>query len=179
MAILQRISYRIRQFTGSFRPRISADEIASLKTVLPVDATTLFREMIPRDQRHSLNVFQALQTRGYQNADLLAAALLHDAGKSIGTGRRLRLPHRVLIVLMNTVKPGLVQQIASPEPDSWRFPFYLHLNHPDLGARLAQEAGCSERTVALIRRHQDKIDAPVIEETDRLLAQLQAADDMN
>ena len=48
-----------------------------------------------------------------------------------------------------------------------------------MGARLAQEAGCSELAADLIRRHQVKLSAPSLDEEDQLLAWLQAADDAN
>ena len=34
------------------------------------------------DQRHSLNVMRTLRRQGHTEPDLLAAALLHDVGKS-------------------------------------------------------------------------------------------------
>jgi hypothetical protein len=48
-----------------------------------------------------------------------------------------------------------------------------------MGARLAQEAGCSQLAVSLIRRHQVKRSAPPVDDEDQLLAWLQAADDEN
>ncbi len=87
---------------------------------------------------------QTLWVAGHDCPDLLAAALLHDAAKTAQPGRRLRLGHRVLVVLMEAAKPGWVEKVARSTPNDWRYPFYLHLHHPEMGARLAQEVGCSQ-----------------------------------
>ena len=56
---------------------------------------------------------------------------------------RLRLRHRVVIVLLSAANKEWVSRLASDDPSSWRYPFYVHLNHPAMGAVLVQEAGCS------------------------------------
>jgi len=174
---MRRVLYRVRQFLGSLWLHITPDEQSELGRWLPLQAVALFRQMTPRDQRHSLNVLQRVQQVAPDQPDLLAAALLHDAAKTAHPGRRVRLHHRVLVVLLNALRPGWVQRIARDEPGSWRYPFYLHLRHPELGARLAEQAGCSALTVELIRRHQEKLTHASRNETERLLALLQAADD--
>jgi len=105
------------------------------------------------------------------------AALLHDVGKS---GGGLRLWHRVLIVLIKALWPQLLDRLAEEEPRSWRYPFFVHQHHPELGAQLAQAAGCSTTTVALIRRHQEpSANNPLSTHRDKLLAALQEADGVN
>ena len=146
---------------------------------LPPEGVALFLRMIKRDQRHSLDVQQALLIAGHDQPDLLAAALLHDAAKTAQPGHRLKLSHRVAVVLMQAIKPGWVEQVARADPDDWRYLFYLHLRHPEMGARLAQEAGCSQLTAGLIRRHQVKLTETPVDEEGQLLAWLQAADDVN
>lgn len=174
---MRRVLYRVRQFLGSLWLHITPDEQSELGRWLPPQAVALFRQMTLRDQRHSLNVLRRLQAAVPDQPDLLAAALLHDAAKTAQPGGRVRLHHRVLVVLTEAVRPGWVQQIARDKPGSWRYPFYLHLHHPELGAHLAEQAGCSALTVELIRRHQHKLQHAPVSETERLLALLQAADD--
>ena len=174
---LRRISYRVQQFLISLWPRITSEEQAKVSRWLPPRAVLLFHQMALRDQRHSLHVLHRVQKVAPDQPDLLAAALLHDVAKTAQPGQRVRLHHRVLVVLMEAVQPGWAQQIARDEPGSWRYPFYLHLHHPEQGARLAEQAGCSALTVELIRRHQHKLQRAPANETERLLAILQAADD--
>ena len=56
-------------------------------------------------------------------------------------------------------------------------PVWALVNHPELGARLAAEAGCLPEAVLLIRRHQDPVAATGDAAIDDVLAALQAADD--
>lgn len=172
-----RVRYRVHQFAASLAPRVTAEEQSALARWLPPQGVDIFQRMLLRDQRHSLDVCHALRAAGHDQPDLLAAALLHDVAKTVQPGHRLGLVHRVLVVLMEAVKPGWVAEVARSDPGDWRYPFYVHLHHPEQGAELASKAGCSPLTVALIRRHQVKLTLPPRDETERLLAWLQAADD--
>lgn len=177
----QRMRYRVAQFAASLWPRVPQEERRLLVAWLPPQAVDLFLCMPLRDQRHSLNVFHTLRAAGYEHPDLLAAALLHDIGKTVGNGRRLRLWHRVIIVLLEALAPGWLARLstAGQHRDNWLHPFYIHVNHPELGAALARNAGCSELTTDLIQRHQARLPRPASSETEHLLAALQAADDSN
>jgi hypothetical protein len=129
----------------------------------------LFQQMPPNDQRHGLAVMQALQAQGHSDRDLLAAALLHDAGK-VGV---LRLWHRVAVVLLRAFWPALLDWLARDGAPGWRYPLYVQRIHAQRGAELARAAGCSARTATLIARHEaDREVAP----DDALLDALQAAD---
>jgi putative nucleotidyltransferase with HDIG domain len=131
---------------------------------------------MPRyDQQHALNVCHTLERQGQADRDLYAAALLHDAGKSATPGARLRLWHRVAVVLIRVLWPPLLDRLAKGQPGSWRQPFYVQVHHAAIGAEAAREAGCSKVTVGLIRHHEDALDPPL----DPLLAALQAADSEN
>lgn len=131
---------------------------------------------MPRhDRQHALNVVRALQQRGYDEPDLLAAALLHDAGKAAPQGGRVRLGHRVAVVLMRAFWPALLERIAQEDAAGWRRPFYVQQHHAAISAQLAQEAGCSPVTVDLIRHHED----PPGPADNSLLTALQAADGTN
>jgi len=169
--------YRIRQFFWAARSWFGSegdgDELAV--RYLPPPAVELFRAMPRYDQQHALKVADTLEREGHTEHDLLAAALLHDAGKSATSGARLRLWHRVTVVLIHVSWPSLLERLAKDEPGSWRRPFHVQLHHAALGAEAARRAGCSETTVTLIRRHEESpAQAP-----DPLLAALQAADSQN
>jgi hypothetical protein len=171
--------YRVQQFLSSLWPRVSGKERALVAECLPPAAAALFGQMARRDQRHSLDVFQRVRQTAPDQADLAAAALLHDAAKTALPGRRLRLCHRVLIVLLQAARPGWVQQIARDDPGSWRYPFYLHTHHPELGGELAQQSWmhAADRSADPPASAKDWPIRPVDEIEHLLVAAAKAADD--
>jgi hypothetical protein len=169
------VRYRVRQFFRALTARVSKEEVEQAIGILTAEAQVLFRRQAAQDQRHALAVHRALSQAGHTNPHLLAAALLHDAGKA-----EVRLPayQRAVIVLLDRFAPRLLDRLSRGEPRFWNQPFVAHARHPEAGARRAQEAGCSPLTATLIRRHQDRPAGGQTEE-DRLLAALQAADNLN
>lgn len=169
--------YRVRQFVqavGSWVRTGDGDgEFAA--RYLPPRAVELFQGMPSQDRRHALSVCHTLEERGHNEPDLLAAALLHDAGKSVAQGAKVRLWHRVAVVLIRAFWPSLLDRVAKDLEGSWRQPFYVQVHHAAISAEEAQRAGCSEITVGLIRHHEDTPGQVF----DPLLAALQAADSEN
>ena len=177
--------YRVSQFCRALVAWVPKQELGLLSEYLTPPQAELFQRMPRCDQRHGLDVFHTLRRKQHHDHDLLTAALLHDVGKSDGVlspskGGRLRLWHRVLIVLIEALWPKLLAWLALDEPRSWRYPFFVHQHHPELGAELAQATGCSPVTVELIRRHQEpSASSPLRTRQDELLAALQEADGVN
>ncbi len=173
--------YRVRQFFRALTARVSEEELEQAAGILTPASLALFRSMATQDQRHALDVCAALRQAGHSDPDLLAAALLHDVGKSAG---QLSAWHRAIIVLLERFAPRLLARLSRGEPDSWRRPFAIHASHPEVGARWAQEAGCRPLTAALIRRHEEptssfRSEGGLLQYEDQLLAALQAADNRN
>jgi hypothetical protein len=170
--------HRVRQFLSALLARVSPDDLREADSVLPPGAQKLFRKMSLPDQRHSIAVMRTLRRRGHAEPELLAAALLHDVGKSAAW---LTPVHRTVIVLSKRFAPPVLAWLTSGEPrrEAWRKPFIIHLRHPDLGAQWAAEAGCSALTVSLIRRHQTPLRHEPQNKEERLLAALQQADGIN
>ena len=147
----QAARYRVWQFWRSLLPRpLDADDQAILAAHLSPEGRVLFGTMSRNDQRHSLTVYRALRTRDCEDADLLAAALLHDCGKG---GGRVRLWVRPPFVLLRAFAPGVLGWLARDDDAWWRRPFYYAWRHADVGADLAAATGISERTALLIRTH--------------------------
>ena len=204
------LRYRVYQFFTALTARVSDEELEQIAYILTPSSLALFRSMAIQDQRHGLDVCAELQRADHTHRDLLAAALLHDVGKAaaqIPAWQRAvvvllnRLAPRLLVYLGQTDHPYRVpgrseKRISSPPqgkvpglprgeipglPRGWRRAFAVNTRHAEIGARWAEETGCSHLTVALIRRHQD---GPAdgfasIGEENRLLALLQAADNSN
>jgi len=126
-------------------------------TLSPALAGLFYRQHVG-DQRHALDVYRTLRDGGHDDLALLQAGLLHDVGKTAG---RVPLPYRVANVLLRAVQPAWLQRLASPDPRSWRYPFYVHNQHAARGAAMAQAAGASPTVVALIAAHHDPGDDPL------------------
>ena len=178
-----RILYRTRQFWHALGSAPSSEGIALAWTMLAPPQQLIFNRMLRSEQAHSLRVLHALLDQREENKDLLVAALLHDVGKSRFP---LHLWERVVIVLAKMICPGCAkrwgERVTGDEqvPHGWRRAYIIAEDHPAWGAEMAAEAGCSQLTINLIRRHQDIVPVSKVEDLsieDRLLLKLQATDD--
>ncbi len=177
-----RPGYRVRQFRRAvLAPLVPLDPAAqaAVQALLPRDAQSLYDAMARSDQQHAWRVLRSLQARGLHDLPLMQAALLHDCAKR---GGRVGLWHRVAVVLLRAFWPGQLErlgQMPAPSRRGWRYPFWAHWNHPQLGAEMAAACGCDPRAVLLIARHQDRPPEATTgqDEFDAWLAALQWADD--
>ena len=149
---------KVRQFRSHVRARVSPEVRASIVTWTTPAQLELFDSMHVADRRHGLDVVATLRAEGATDPDLLLAGLLHDAGKG-ETG----VWPRVAFAL-GQAYGAWVWQVASFLP-GWRTTLARLRDHAELSAELAATAGCSSRTVELIR-HQD---APIDPEAGALL----------
>lgn len=138
------------------------------------DLLALFSSMPRTEQHHGVHVCRVLEQRGFSDGDLLAAALLHDVGK---TAAPLRLWERVTVVLVERFAPRLAAEWADVPaaelvPVGLRRGCVVSRHHSVWGADLAAQAGASPRTAAWIRQHHGPVDAG-----DSLLLALQDADE--
>lgn len=164
MRLAIRALYRGRQFFGSVRPRLDEAQRLEAFELLNDGQRELFSSMTLRDQQHCLAVYHKLLDEGHDDVDLLAAALLHDAGKG-----EIALWHRVAFVLLNAASPRLLDRLTRPGDSShWRETLHRCRNHAELGAELAKRAGSTEQVVRLIREEDHE---------DVQLAALHAADE--
>ena len=171
------VMYRLRQFwqlvTARPLPPAAWQEIGA---ILTPQELALFRRHLPADRQHAYRVLCALTAAGCEHPALLAAALLHDVGK---TRCRPRIWERVLGTVIERLVPGRIERWGTGEARGWRRPFVIRAQHAAWGAQMAAAAGSSPLTVTLIRRHQDKSAASGSGETAALLRCLQAADDQS
>lgn len=171
------VRYRLAQFWRTLTAGPLPDAVqVEIQAVLTPGEYGLFRRFAPGDQRHGYDVMQTLRAAGHADPALLAAALLHDIGK---TRARVTVLDRTLVVLFGLLAPARMEAWGQGEPAGWQRPFVVKVQHPAWGAEMAAAAGSTSRTVALILRHQDALPATDQTEEDRLLRQLQWADDLN
>lgn len=135
---------KVRQFGRHLIARVSATERAGLDTWLGPDEARLFDAMSIADRRHGLDVVSSLRAMRVDDRDVLVAGLLHDAGKG-ATG----VWPRVAWSLSEAWGPWVLR-VAAGLPGLRRGLVSLR-DHAEASARLAAAAGCSPRTVELIR----------------------------
>lgn len=170
------ISYRASQTFRVLLAKPGSEDLALAEEHLLLPLGELFHQMSPADQVHGLRVLRSLLARGEGDPNLLAAALLHDVGKS---QVRLRLWERILIVLVSWLAPGRVQLWGEGELTSWRRPFVIAVRHPAWGAEMIRQAGGTEELATLVLRHQEEPPPDPAREIDRLLIRLQEVDKLN
>ena len=143
--MISRLSYRARQFRRTLAPGITDDDLREAQSALGGDLYALFAAMQPADQRHCLDVHRRLCAEGEDDPDVLAAALMHDAGKGGEAARRIRMWHRVAFVVLSALPAGALDRIARGDGGL----ACLH-RHGDATLRLVRGAGASERIVGLL-----------------------------
>jgi len=137
---------------------VTPGERAGLVAWIAPAQLDLFDAMHVADRRHGLDVVASLRAEDVTQLDLLVAGLLHDAGKGY-TGVWPRVAYTLgnrygsWITSVASVIPGF-----GPALDRLR-------THAETSAALAAAAGCSPRTVELIRNQ----DAPLDPEYGELL----------
>jgi len=156
---------KVRQFRSHVTARVGADERAGLVDRLTPAQLALFDSMHVADRRHGLDVVTTLSDEGITDPEVLVAGLLHDAGKG-QTGVWPRVAYS-----LGQAYGRWVWRVAAFVP-GWRIALRRSQDHAETSARLAAAAGCSARTVELIR-HQD---APIDPVAGRAL---QLADEAN
>jgi hypothetical protein len=134
----------VRQFglhvLGGVRP---AERAAVGRWLSPAELD-LFDRMHRADQRHGLGVVRTLRRAGVTDREVLVAGLLHDCGKG-RTGLLPRIVHALgdaycaRLGRIGAMIPGMGPALERLE------------RHPEISADLAAAAGCSPRTVELIR----------------------------
>jgi len=138
---------KVRQFRAHRNARVSQDERAAVGTWLSAEQLALFDAMHVGDRRHGLDVVATLRGEGATDPDLLMAGLLHDAGKG-DTGLWPRVAYS-----LGQEYGSWVWRVAAVVPGFGGALGRL-ADHAEASARLGAAAGCSPRTVELIR-HQD------------------------
>jgi putative nucleotidyltransferase with HDIG domain len=171
------IAYRIRQLWNLIRAKpLPESALVHVATILSPAELVLFHKQVASDRVHGYRVLRTLQQAGEQDARLLAAALLHDVGKS---RTKMTVVDRVLGAVGERLFPEHTTNWGKNEQGRWRRPFVIRRQHAQWGATLAREAGSNPTTVRLIRHHQDPASVLDNLEDRQLLERLKWADNQN
>lgn len=142
---------KIRQTKRHVFARVSERERDAVAIWLSPAQLAVFAEMHVADQRHGLDVVDALRLGGTRDPEVLLAGLLHDAGKG-HVGLIPRIVHALGQAQITWVARGV----------SWFPPMRRSLerlrDHAETSAHMAEAAGCAPRTVELIRWQDDPRD---------------------
>ena len=142
------------------RASVAPGERAALATWITPTQLAMFDSMHLADRSHGLDVVASLRAEGIGEPDVLVAGLLHDAGKG-DTGVWPRVAYSLgerygtWVWRAVAIVPGFGASLERLR------------THAETSAVMAAAAGCSARTVELIR-HQDAPDDPEFGELLRL-----------
>jgi hypothetical protein len=142
---------KTRQAVAHARARVHPAERDELISWLQPAELALFDAMHVADRRHGLDVVAHLRDGGMTERDVLVAGLLHDCAKGdTGLGPRVAYSlgsrYGSWIWGVGAVVPG------------WKVAIERLRVHADASAEMARGAGCSERTVDLIRHQEQPVD---------------------
>jgi hypothetical protein len=142
--LIDRAAYRVRQLRRTLRPRVTQSERDEAKRMLGAQLYPLFESMHLADQRHCLDVYARLTADGCTDAEMLEAALIHDAGKSSIAGASFGVRHRIVYVALQRF-PGVIDALAKRNGGMRSL-----RDHDRRTVELAQEYGASKGVVHLL-----------------------------
>ncbi len=145
-------THLVKRFIGSLVPRgPSADDARWAESQLLAGEVEVWLKMSRLDRRHAAGVARRVELAlGHEaSRPVLAAALLHDCGKTVsGLGTYGRV-----IATLSARMAGIDQAVAWSETAGFTRRVGLYLEHPRLGAELLGMAGSAPLTVAWTAEH--------------------------
>jgi hypothetical protein len=135
---------KVRQTKRHLLARVPPRERDAAAAWLTPAQLAVFDAMHVADRRHGLDVVAALREAGERDPEVLVAGLIHDAGKG-DSGMIPRILHSLGHAGIGS-PAGLARRLPEMAAALDRL-----TAHAETSARLAEAAGCSPRTVELIR----------------------------
>jgi hypothetical protein len=142
---------KTRQALAHVRARVDRAERDALGSWLRPSELALFDAMHIADRRHGLDVVAHLRDGGMTEPEVLVAGLLHDCAKG-DTGLGPRVAYS-----LGTRYGTWIWRVGALVP-GWPVAIERLRVHADASAQMARTAGCSERTVDLIRHQEQPVD---------------------
>jgi hypothetical protein len=144
-------AHLVKRFVGSVPVGPTAADQTWAAEQLLESERDIWRKMSRADRRHAAGVARRVEVAlGHEaTRPVLAAALLHDCGKTVsGLGTYGRV-----IATLSGKMAGLDQAVAWSETTGFTRRVGLYLEHPRLGAELLGLAGSAPLTVAWTAEH--------------------------
>ncbi len=145
-------AHLVKRFFGSLVPRGPAPEDRSWVSMVLLDTELdIWHRMSKVDRRHAAGVARRVERALGDEATrpILAAALLHDCGKTVsGLGTYGRV-----VATLSAKLAGRDQAVAWSETQGFTRRVGLYLEHPRLGGELLGLAGSAPLTVAWTTEH--------------------------
>jgi len=142
---------KVRQTKRHVLARVHPAERPALGAWLTPAQLAVFDAMHVADRRHGLDVVAALRAGGIRDPEVLIAGLLHDAGK----GDAGLIPR--VVYSLGTARMAWVERAVAWIP-GMRGTLERLRTHQETSAAIAEDSGCSPRTVELIRWQDDPRD---------------------
>jgi hypothetical protein len=147
-----RVTHLATRFAGSLRPHpIPDDDLAWVCAVLTADELAVWEQLGPADRAESVAVGRrAARDLGVDDGPFVAAALLHDVGK---TQARLGPVRRSFATVIGGVGRHDRVRGWATSAGGWRRRVGTYIAHDDLGAVVLLEVGARAEAVEWARLH--------------------------
>jgi putative nucleotidyltransferase with HDIG domain len=141
--------YRVKQFYWSIVSKIDSKDKEFIDKYLNKQEKVLFTTLAAYEQKHSINVSEAVikacRENNINNKALVKVALLHDIGK---TYKKLNPIEKSLMVVLDSISKGKLKRYNRFKKVD------VYYNHGDKGYNMLKNTGnYDERFLYLVKNH--------------------------
>lgn len=176
--MLSNIWLRLKQFYFGVSSRYTKADEAFAQSYLNIQEMALFNQLPWFEKKHSVTVARKMLEASLRFPELdprklVRLGLLHDIGKIM---ERNSVVTKGILVIIRFFLPALYDRLADQGKNHSLFRrFYIHKHHGAAGAKLLERIGESSEILAVIAKHDPRID-PLDQEIPVELKILREAD---